>query len=255
MISNAVAAHLADLNPALPAVLVGHVSMQGASLGFEQSIMLGRDVTVGLDDLHARAFDYVALGHIHKHQVVGGRPPAVYAGSPERIDFGEEHESKGFVLVTIDGSGADRTTTWTFEPLPSRPFRTLRIDARGGDPMAIVRRDVERLGSDVSGAIVRCYVEVDPGRERGVNAQEVRRVLLELGAAFVAHVVVESVTETRAREAIAEESARDSMRMLERWVEGRTYDPELKQRVLTRGRDLIDLRSLSTPRRRGEERG
>jgi exonuclease SbcD len=255
LIARAVATLQEQLDPELPAVLLAHVSMQGAALGFEQSIMLGRDVTVGLDDLLARAFDYVALGHIHKHQVVGSKPPAVYAGSPERIDFGEEHETKGFVLVSIERSGTERTTTWAFEPLPARPFRTLRIEARGDDPMTTVRRDVERLGAEVAGAIVRCFVEVDPGRERVINTQEVRRALLDLGATFVAHVVVESVTETRAREAIAEESARDSLRMLERWVEGRTYDPALKQRVLARGSDLIDLRNLGRSGRRGEPHG
>jgi exonuclease SbcD len=65
------------LDPATPAVLLAHISVQGASLGFEQSIMLGRDATVGLDELHSPSFDYIALGHIHRHQFVGVHPPAI----------------------------------------------------------------------------------------------------------------------------------------------------------------------------------
>jgi exonuclease SbcD len=243
LISQAVAAEMKQLDPEYPAVLMGHVSLQGAVLGFEQSIMLGKDVTVGLDDLHARSFDYVALGHIHKHQQVGAVPPAVYAGSPERIDFGEEREAKGYVSVAIEpNQGSERHTSWAFVELPARPFRTIRVDGSGDDPMERVHRDITRIRHDVEGAIVRCIVEVDPGRERAVAPLEVRRALIEAGAAHVAHVTVESDTTTRAREHISDEAARDSLKMLERWMEGRKYDSVMRERVLERGRELIEQR-------------
>lgn len=248
-VSDAIRSLREQLNPAHPAVLMAHVSLQGATVGHEQSIMLGRDVTVGLDDLHARGFDYVALGHIHKHQQVGSVPPAVYAGSPERIDFGEEHEAKGFVSLTIsdDGTGA-RRTEWEFHELPARPFRTLTIDARIDDPMIIVRRELERSARDVVGAIVRAQIEVEPGRERNVNTQEVRRMLLEAGASFVAHVIVTSDTIGRSRGQLDDESARDSLRMLERWTEIRKYDAKMRERVLERGKELIERRQHDASR-------
>ena len=43
-------------------------------------------------------FDYVTLGHIHKHQSIHDKPPVVCAGSIRRIDFGEWREPKGYVL-------------------------------------------------------------------------------------------------------------------------------------------------------------
>ena len=95
-----------------PSVLLAHASLQGAEFGLERSIMLGRDITLGSDDLRASAFDYVALGHIHKHQALGMRPPVVYSGSPERIDFGEESEPKGYVLVDVDQGEPERTARW-----------------------------------------------------------------------------------------------------------------------------------------------
>lgn len=240
-----------QLSAQLPAVLVAHVSLQGATLGFEQSIMLGRDVTVGLDDLQARGFDYIALGHIHKHQQLGTAPPAMYAGSPERIDFGEEHEVKGYVEVTIaTNERGERVVTPEFVPLATRPFRTIRVDALGDDPMVTVRRDLELEAPRLAGAIVRCFVEVEPGRERAVNVPEIRRALLDAGAAYVAHVIVESTTVSRAREAIGEDQARDSLRMLQLWVERQSYDDALKERVLVRGRDLIAGHQLASRRER-----
>jgi DNA repair protein SbcD/Mre11 len=243
-IADGIRAYAAELDPSLPAVLMAHVSLQGAVVGQERQIMLGRDVTVGLDDLQARTFDYVALGHIHKHQQVGVVPPAVYAGSPERIDFGEEHETKGYVSLTIEpATGQERRAEWTFMPTPARPFHTLRYRASGDDPMIEVKRDLERSAADIDGAIVRCYIHVDRGRERSINPHEIRRMIQDLGASYVAHVVVESDASTRARDELDGDVARDSMKMLERWVEKRSYDADLKERVLQRGSEIIRTRA------------
>lgn len=249
LIASAVRGLMTGLDPGLPSVLMAHVSVQGASLGYEQSIMLGRDVTVGLDDLSSRGFDYVALGHIHKHQVLSTNPPSVYAGSPERIDFGEEQEAKGFVSVTIEpDEGAERTTSWAFVELPARAFKTVRIAAFGDDPMESARRDVGRLADEYRGAVTRCFIEVDPGREKSVNAQEIRRLLLDNGAGVVTHVVVESEATSRVKDPINADAARDSMRMLQRWVEVRNYDQALRERVVDRGRELIERRQVEQGR-------
>jgi len=249
LIANAVRGLMSELDPRHPAVLMAHVSVQGASLGYEQSIMLGRDVTVGLDDLNSRGFDYVALGHIHKHQVLSTNPPSVYAGSPERIDFGEEHEAKGYVSLTIEpNEGTTRETAWEFVELPARVFKTLRLAALGDDPMEIARRDVVRLANEYREAVTRCFIQVDPGREKSVNAQEIRRLLLENGAGVVTHVIIESETTNRAREQISADAARDSMKMLQRWAEVRNYDQALRDRVLERGRELIERRQTEQGR-------
>lgn len=243
LISLAVEGMAAELDPSQVSVLMAHVSLQGASFGFEQSIMLGRDVTVGLDDLKARAFDYVALGHIHKHQQLGVVPPAVYAGSPERIDFGEEREAKGYVSVDIEPSeGSSRKTSWSFIELPARRFRTIRITADGDDPMQSVLAAIVRESPSIDDAIVRCFVYVDRGRERSVSSQEIRRAILDAGASHVSHIVIESDTTLRGRDEIDNAQVRDSMRMLEHWVEQRDYDSALRARVLERGRDLVHRR-------------
>src|SRR5688572_9648021 len=85
-----------------PAIFLSHVEIVGASYGSEKGMAIANDVTVPLPLLQDKRLSYVALGHIHKHQVLAQNPPVVYAGSPHRIDFGEEKEDKGIILVDID---------------------------------------------------------------------------------------------------------------------------------------------------------
>ncbi|MCX7912757.1 MAG: exonuclease subunit SbcD, partial [Dehalococcoidales bacterium] len=96
-IGEVIAARAAELDPSLPAVLCAHVAVSGIQVGrsSETYMSLGQEPTVLLSNIAHPAYDYVALGHIHKHQVLHENPPVVYAGSLERIDFGEENEAKG----------------------------------------------------------------------------------------------------------------------------------------------------------------
>ena len=57
-----------------PRLLTGHFSVSGALWGSERSVMLGRDVVVDLAALADPRWDYVALGHIHRHQNLDVRP-------------------------------------------------------------------------------------------------------------------------------------------------------------------------------------
>lgn len=54
-------------------------------------------------------FDYVAAGHIHRHQKLRPAdrltPRIVYAGSNDRITFAERDEPKGCVLIELDSTG------------------------------------------------------------------------------------------------------------------------------------------------------
>ena len=117
------------LDPAVPAVLSAHVSVLGATYGSERSMALGRDHVLQYGNVALPALDYVGLGHIHKHQVLGDWPPVVYSGSLQAVDFGEENEDKGFCLVEIDPTMPNgRRARWEFVPVPSRTFVTIDVD-------------------------------------------------------------------------------------------------------------------------------
>jgi exonuclease SbcD len=98
-------------------------------------------MTLGPALVRDKRWDYVALGHIHKHQSLNAdnHPPIIYPGSIERIDFGEANETKGFVLAEVSRG----STTWQFVPLKTRRYIDLLVDTpEFGAFMADVRRQL-----------------------------------------------------------------------------------------------------------------
>jgi exonuclease SbcD len=174
----------AQEKPNMPAVLAAHFSVSGATQGSEQSVMIGRDVVVFKDLLANTAWDYVALGHIHKHQELNGgqHPPIVYSGSLERIDFGEEREQKGFVIAEIEHG----RSTWEFYPLDARRFLTIRIDVTSSDdPMTDIFDKLETYIVDE--AIVRVIIKAEEAQDVLLDDKAIRQALQ--GAAFIASIV------------------------------------------------------------------
>ncbi len=161
---------------AAPRVLTGHFTVHGAVVGSERSIMLGRDAAVLPSALSDPAWDYVALGHIHKHQNLTagqtGAPPVVYAGSIERIDFGEEKDPKGFCWVEL----ARGATRWQFVEVGARPFVTIRVDVcASDDPTGDVLAHL--TPEKLEDCVVRLLVRTTPENEARLRDGEIRAAL------------------------------------------------------------------------------
>jgi exonuclease SbcD len=118
-----------ELDPQ-PTIFTAHGSVQGAVYGNERTVMLGKDLVLPGSLVKNPRLDYVALGHIHKHQDLnpGAHPPVVYPGSIERVDFGEAADDKGFVLAEVEKG----KTTWRFVKVAGRAFydRVVKVKSR-----------------------------------------------------------------------------------------------------------------------------
>ena len=102
-ISELVEDWIKEADQTLPLILTAHASVEGAVFGAERMVMLGSDLVLPISLVKDERLDYVAMGHIHKPQNLneGHRPPIVYPGSIERIDFGEAHDDKFFVIAEV----------------------------------------------------------------------------------------------------------------------------------------------------------
>lgn len=178
----------------LPAVLLGHLVVLGAELGTEQRMTLGYQPEALLGVVANPAYDAVLLGHVHRAQALRTHaPPVLYAGSLERVDFGDEGVEKGFFLVEIsEGAAGGRRTSYRFVPLPARPFLTLEVDARRGEPMEVAGRAIAaaRAAGRLAGAVVRMALKVRFEDTSLLDLAALRRAMEE--AFFVAGVSVEA---------------------------------------------------------------
>jgi len=169
------------LDPQVPAILAAHVTVRGFTFGSERQMMVGQDHMLSPSSLQPPGIDYVALGHLHKHQDPGGfgGPPLVYPGSLQPVDFGEEGQEKGFYLVDLDPtlSPGRRCVSHEFRPVHSRPFLTIEVDAAGPDPTGAVLRAIRRRGEAINGAIVRVNAHLDAGAESQLDERAVRQAL------------------------------------------------------------------------------
>jgi exonuclease SbcD len=121
-----------------------------------------------------RGFDYVALGHYHKHCEVSDK--IVYAGSTERLGFGEAGQDKGFVMLDLE------TGRWEFEKLESRKMLDFQpIDCSGMSAIEIASTVKSALDSeDIAGAIVRQRLEnVARGEYNALDISGIRRLASE----------------------------------------------------------------------------
>ena len=103
----------------LPIIATGHLTTVGASSN--ESV---REIYVGsLEAFPTNAFppaDYIALGHIHQPQIVGGLDHIRYSGSPIALGFDEARQTKQVLLVDVNEDGLQ-----AIESLPVPVFQTL----------------------------------------------------------------------------------------------------------------------------------
>lgn len=85
-----------------PVIAMGHLFAVGGQLSdSEQNIYVGNLGHIGAGDF-PDTFDYIALGHLHRLQTVGGDERIRYAGSPYILSFSEIHYPKQILEISIE---------------------------------------------------------------------------------------------------------------------------------------------------------
>jgi exonuclease SbcD len=166
-----------SLNPHVPAVLTAHCHVTKAKVSTAQDLYGVSDFELSLSSLAHRAFPYVALGHIHKPQVLSddwrSGTFAAYSGSLDRVDFGEEGEQKGFYVVDVeDGRLASEPR---FETVAARRFVTVDAAPSGDAPTENVLNEIAR--ADIGGAVVRVRVTAPREVFAALDQSSLRRAL------------------------------------------------------------------------------
>jgi exonuclease SbcD len=199
--------------------------------------MLGRDVKIPLGLVADDRWDYVALGHIHKHQNLTDNrddaPPVVYSGSIERIDFGEESDPKGFCQAFVSRGN----TTWEYVNVQARPMVTLRADCKtDASPTRTLIQMIRQ--HDLTDAIVRLIVELTPETEAVLNDGAIRKALKESDVFHVAGIKRDIYRADRSRLAQNPEGMTHE-ELLEQYLVSRDIDSERQMALLEAARPIL----------------
>ncbi|MBS60095.1 MAG: nuclease SbcCD subunit D [Anaerolineaceae bacterium] len=223
----------------MPRVLSSHLSVSEAKLGSERIVMLGKDVSIGKSVLNDPVWDYVALGHIHKHQDVnsGLYPGIVYSGSLERIDFGEEKDPKGFCWVELERE----KTVWEFVKVDARPFLTIRVDVRDyEEPTTVVLSSIS--AHDVSGAVIRLIIHVKSQNMQLLRDNDIAEALSDAHS-YTINKDVEHESRTRIGGVAAETLSAEEL--LERYLVDKGSTPERIKTLLKTANNIFQNDSKS----------
>jgi len=221
-------------DPTIPTVLAGHLTVSsGIFSGSEKCAIFGTDPIFLPSQLAIEPFDYVALGHLHRHQNLnpGGYPAVVYAGSIERVDFGERKEPKGFCAVTIthdsNNKNSKRTCTYEFIELPTRPMIQVEVVLKDGkDQTEQILEALEK--HDLTAAIVKIIYHIPAEKTDRVDLFAIQRACVS--AQYLVGIIPVYKPVTREKRASLT-VAMDFSTLLDKYFDSKGFD-EMKKAIL-----------------------
>ncbi|MBD3231635.1 exonuclease subunit SbcD [Candidatus Dependentiae bacterium] len=178
-VSNIIKNLASKLDPRIPSILAGHLTVgTGIFSGSEKCAIFGNDPVFFNSQLSINNFDYVALGHLHRHQNLNSNsyPPVVYSGSIERIDFGERKEAKGFCKVEIDVKKKTRCL-FEFVKLNIRPMIQVEVFLeKNKNQTEQILEEMKKI--DIKDSILKIIYHIPEDTKDKVDLQQIQRACL-----------------------------------------------------------------------------
>ncbi len=167
-----------DGYPSIPIIAMGHLFAAGGKTVDGDGV---RELYVGSlsyvgSDMFPPSIDYLALGHLHVPQMVGGMSHMRYSGSPIPMGFGEAKQDKQVVLVEFSG------TEPTVSPILVPCFQQL---VRITGSLKQIQSAIENLKRETNTA----WLEIEyNGNDASANLREQIEELLE-GSSLVVTII------------------------------------------------------------------
>ncbi|MDB9473864.1 exonuclease subunit SbcD [Dolichospermum circinale] len=223
------------LDPSIPTVLLAHLMADNATLGAERLLAVGKGFTLPLSLLTRSCFDYVALGHVHKHQNLNksNDPPVIYPGSIERVDFSEEKEDKGYVMIELERGKVN----WEFCPLPVRIFRTIEVDlSKHDDPQAALLKGIAKY--DIQDNVVRLIYKLRSDQLDLIDNSSLNNALKSAHTYTIQAELVSQLAKPRIPE-LSTSSSIDPMSALKTYLNNREDLKDIAPSMLEAAQNLL----------------
>lgn len=231
-----------------PAILMAHYTVPGCNTEGGQSQLLTQfEPIIPSEALSASDYDLVALGHIHRPQLVSGFDNVYYSGSINANNFNDEGQERGFWIHYAEPGAFGRDgmviTNSEFVKTPYREFITFRLTDM--DIAAVIAGRVDEVAMNfwrwngaVADKIVRVIYKCSAEKKKAFNENVVVNALYEDGAFWVAGVTPERIEASADRTDLSRET--DPETNLKAYLEEKRVNPEDIERMLLKARPIIN---------------
>ncbi len=230
-----------------PAILMAHYTVPGCNTESGQSQLLTQfEPIVPSEALNAAGYNLVALGHIHRPQLVSGFENVYYSGSINANNFNDEGQERGFWIHYFEESALGQEgmvlTDSEFVKTPYREFITLKF--ADSDVEAVIYNRTDELAMDrwrfngaVIGKIVRVLYECTAEKKKAFHTAVLEKTLYEDGAFWVAGINPEKIGASADRTDLSQET--DPEANLKLYLQEKGNEESDIERLLLKSRPVI----------------
>lgn len=159
-----------------PIVFIGHMTVRGAALN--DWLIEDKEIYIDMEDFYKDGVAAVICGHLHKHQILNQNPLIYYTGSTQRVDFNEEKQPKGFVLLDVN---QDCSVENEFIEVQSQKFYTLKLDVQNNsNATEFIIDNLIKDEEKIKNSIVRIILDVNDATQ--INEKEIYQKINEFNA-------------------------------------------------------------------------
>lgn len=211
-----------------PIVYIMHGTIRGALLN--DWLIEENEEYVEPDVFDKPGVAAVVLGHLHKHQILRRKPLIYYTGSTNRIDFTEENQEKGFVVLEVN---PDCSANYEFIEVDTIKFFTLKENLINIDnPTEYLINKLNENKNKVENSILR--IRVDVNKNTILDDKKIYQHAYQLGASYVLNIQKQFEIEKLVRIAELTESINE-----EKALELYYKDKENKEIYIKTGKEII----------------
>lgn len=230
-----------------PAIFMAHYTVPGCNMESGQSQLLTQfEPIVPAESLDAAAYDLIALGHIHRPQMVSGFDNVYYSGSINANNFGDEGQERGFWIHYAEpGAFGKPGTVFTDSDFVKTPYREfITYHFTDTDITAIIQNRIDEVAMNywrwngaVSGKIVRVLYECSADKQKAFNAVLLEKILYEDGAFWVAGITPERIEASADRNDLSQET--DPEVNLKAYLQKKGVEEADVERLILKARPII----------------
>lgn len=170
-----------NVDYSLPTIFIGHLTIRGALLN--DWLIEEKEEYIDKDIFNNKNIKAVILGHLHRHQVLSEDPLIFYTGSPDRIDFGEEKQKKGFIFLEI----CDKIN-YKFIENDAEKFCTIKINIRdlNEDYNDYIYNEIENNKDRIENSITRIIIDMNV--DQILNDKKIYQLINSFNAKYILNI-------------------------------------------------------------------